>query len=156
MDNFDGCHISRLLPEDVPYLEPLEAASRLSFWGEDNYRRFLGEFAEYFGCKLVRRSDEYAEGLAGFSLARAVCGDLELLKIGVLPECQRKGWGTRLLAATFEEGMRRGCDRCFLEVRKSNRAAIRFYGAHDFQIVGARLNYYSNPTEDAWVMERHL
>ena len=156
MDNSCACRVTRLLPEDVTQLRPLETAINLSFWGEDNYRRFLEEFDEYFGCKLSWRLDEDVWDMAGFSLARAICGDLELLKIGVLPPFQHQGLGARLLAATFEEGLQRGCDRCFLEVRKSNQSAIHFYGAHDFQIVGTRLDYYSNPAEDAWVMERHL
>ncbi|MDR1728894.1 MAG: GNAT family N-acetyltransferase [Acidobacteriota bacterium] len=154
-DDFADIRVSTLLPEDAPLIEALEAATNLSFWGEDNYRRFLGELPEYFGRKLARRVAG-ATRLVGFSLARAVYENLELLKIGVLPEFHRLGLGTRVLEATFEEGVRRGCDRCFLEVRKSNRRAIQFYGAHGFQIAGARLDYYSNPTEDAWVMELRL
>lgn len=76
-----------------------------------------------------------------------------MLKIGVYPEYQNAGIGTRLLNATFAEGIKRGCLRCFLEVRKSNEGAIRFYHNHNFKIAGERVNYYTVPMEDAWVME---
>jgi ribosomal-protein-alanine N-acetyltransferase len=42
----------------------------------------------------------------------------------------------------------------FLEVRASNVRAIAFYKANGFKIISQRRNYYRNPTEDAWVMER--
>jgi len=135
-------------------METLEVEACLPFWGADNYRRFLEESKEYFGFCLISETGE--DRLTGFSLARAVLEDMELLKIGVAPEFQRLGFGTRLMEETFAEANRRGCDRCFLEVRKSNQSAIQFYSAHGFRIAGARLNYYSNPVEDAWIMEMQI
>ena len=143
-----------LTPELIPFLEALEEDVGIPFWGIDNYRRFLEEFSEYFGFCLFPEADKTR--LAGFSLARAAFEDLELLKIGVAPEFQRSGSGTQLLEETFAEGKRRGATRCFLEVRKSNEKAIQFYFAYGFQTTGERRNYYSNPVEDAWLMERLL
>jgi ribosomal-protein-alanine N-acetyltransferase len=40
----------------------------------------------------------------------------------------------------------------FLEVRESNSAAHRLYGALGFAQVGRRCNYYRLPTEDAVVL----
>jgi ribosomal-protein-alanine N-acetyltransferase len=60
------------------------------------------------------------------------------------------------MEASYGEGIKRGCRRCFLEVRKSNQGAIDFYLRHKFIFAGTRLNYYSNPIEDAWIMERNL
>jgi len=155
-DAISRCRLDALMPEDVRLLEALEDAVDLSFWGEDNYRRFLEEFPEYFGCKLTWIPDAGDEFLTGFSLARAIFESLEILKIGVLPKFQRLGLGTKLMEEIYEEGLRRGCSRCFLEVRKSNQKAIQFYSAHNFRIAGKRANYYSNPVEDAWIMERLL
>ena len=143
-----------LTPEHIPFLEVLENAAELPFWGSDTYRRFLEDFTEYFGFCLIPETGK--KRLAGFSLARSTFEDMELLKIGVEPEFQRFGLGTRLLEETLAEGGRRSSTRCFLEVRKSNQTAIQFYSAHGFQIIGTRVEYYSNPIEDAWVMERHI
>jgi molybdopterin-guanine dinucleotide biosynthesis protein MobB len=99
--------------------------------------------------------DQGSEGrMAGFLLARSLFENLEVLKLGVHTELQRRGFGTMLMEAAYAEGMRRGCSRCFLEVRKSNQKAIRFYLGHKFRISGVRSDYYSDPVEDAWIMER--
>lgn len=150
------CYISRLTADDVPSLQVLEEQTQLSFWGVDNYRRFLEELPEYFGSKAVLLSGDGKETLIGFFLARSIFENLELLKLGVAPECQRRGIGTHLMENAYSEGIRRGCSRCFLEVRKSNQTAIQFYYKHNFRIAGTRLNYYTDPVEDAWIMERSL
>jgi [ribosomal protein S18]-alanine N-acetyltransferase len=155
-DNLTDCYLSRLSAEDAPLLEWLETTVNLSFWGTENYQRFLVEYPEYFGCKIIRLAEYEQKQLVGFFLARAIYDNLEILKIGVCPEFQRMGIGTQLIEASYSEGIQRGCSRCFLEVRKSNQKAIQFYNSHNFRIAGTRLNYYSDPVEDAWVMERSL
>lgn len=149
-------YLCRLGTEDVASLRELEAATNLSFWGEENYRRFLEEFPDYFGCKAMVLSEENRWKIAGFFLARSVFENLEILKVGVDPRYQRRALGTQLMEAAYAEGVKRGCTRCFLEVRKSNQAAINFYLRHNFAFAGTRLHYYSNPVEDAWIMERNL
>jgi len=151
-----NCYLARLTVDDVPLLQPLEELVQLAFWGLENYRRFLEEFPEYFGSKVVMMSDSGDEKLVGFFLARSIYDNLEILKLGVFPECQRQGIGTNLMETAYAEGIRRGCNRCFLEVRKSNQIAIQFYYNHDFRIAGTRIDYYTDPVEDAWIMERAL
>jgi ribosomal-protein-alanine acetyltransferase len=148
-------HISGIMPQDIPELEPLEGTTRLSFWGTEHYLRFLDQ-QEYFARKAVISLEDGSSKLVGFFLARSVLENLELLKIGVFPDYQNAGIGTRLLTAAFTEGTKRGCLRCFLEVRKSNEGAIQFYYNHKFKIAGERINYYTEPVEDAWIMERWL
>jgi [ribosomal protein S18]-alanine N-acetyltransferase len=149
-------YLARLAVEDIPSLKPLEDQVQLAFWGQDNYRRFLKEYPEYFGCKAVMLVHPDQHSLIGFFLARSIYDSLEILKIGVFPEYQKLGIGTQLMESAYAEGIRRGCNRCFLEVRKSNQNAIQFYHDHNFRIAGTRLNYYTDPIEDAWIMERTL
>ena len=149
-------YLSRLTIADIPLLQPLEDQVQLAFWGNDNYCHFLKELPEYFGCKAVMMADGAKCSLAGFFLARSIFEDLEVLKLGVFPIFQRQGIGTYLMESAYAEGIKRGCSRCFLEVRKSNQNAIQFYYNHKFRIAGTRLNYYTNPVEDAWIMERSL
>jgi ribosomal-protein-alanine N-acetyltransferase len=151
-----SCYLARLTVDDVPELVPLEDQVQLAFWGAENYRRFLEEFPEYFGCKAVLLDGTGEKKLVGFVFARSVYENLEILKIGVLPVCQHQGIGMQLMETAYAEGIRRGCSRCFLEVRKSNQNAIQFYYRQDFRIAGSRLNYYTDPVEDAWIMERNL
>jgi ribosomal-protein-alanine N-acetyltransferase len=149
-------YLAQLTVADVPLLKSLEEQVRLAFWGNENYCRFLEEFPEYFGAKAVMTANTTKQTLVGFFLARSACENLEILKIGVFPICQRQGIGTHLMESAYAEGIKRGCSRCFLEVRKSNQNAIQFYYNHSFRIAGTRLNYYTNPIEDAWIMERSL
>jgi len=147
--------ITPLAAEDVSELEELERVTNLAYWGVEHYQRFL-EQPEYFGHKAVASPQPGQTRLVGFFLARSILENLELLKIGVYPEYQKQGIGARLLNAAFVEGIKRGCLRCFLEVRKSNRSAIQFYDDHNFKIAGERINYYTQPVEDAFIMERWL
>ncbi len=151
----DDVQISALTAQDVPQLEELETLTRLCFWGSENYIRFLTQ-TEYFGSKAVATVKSQTSRMIGFYLARSVVENLELLKIGVYPQFQNKGIGARLLDNALSEGIRRGCQRCYLEVRMSNESAIRFYLNHRFRVAGERANYYSDPVEDALVMERRL
>ncbi len=150
-------YLSRLTVDDIVGLELLEQEAGLNFWGEQHYRRFLEEFTEYFGCKITVLPAQGLDGhLSGFFFARSIYEHLEILKVGVMPRYQNQGIGTQLMEAAYAEGIRRGCLRCFLEVRKSNETAIRFYLGQKFKIAGSRQNYYTDPVEDAWVMERML
>ncbi|MEJ2110465.1 MAG: ribosomal protein S18-alanine N-acetyltransferase [Acidobacteriota bacterium] len=149
-------YLLRLTGEDAVQLQSLEDRVQLAFWGEENYRRFLDELPEYFGCKAMAHPGNETEALVGFFLARALYESLELLKLGVFPSWQRMGVGTQLMEHALTEGIRRGCNRCFLEVRKSNQKAIQFYYRNDFRIIGTRVHYYTNPVEDAWVMDKAL
>jgi ribosomal-protein-alanine N-acetyltransferase len=151
-----NCYLASLTVNDVASLQPLEDQVNLAFWGKENYRRFLEEYPEYFGRKAVLASDGEKEDIVGFFLARSIYENLEILKLAVFPYCQRQGVGTQLMENAYAEGLRRGCNRCFLEVRKSNQNAIQFYYGHNFRIAGSRINYYTDPIEDAWVMERRL
>ncbi len=149
-------YLSLLTVDDVFQIESIERQTHLAFWGEENYRKFLLEYPEYFGCKVVVQDESGNHRMAGFLLARSLFDYLEVLKVGVSPDFQRHGIGTELMEAAYTEGIRRGCRRCFLEVRKSNQGAIDFYYLHRFKIAGTRLNYYTDPIEDAWIMERVL
>ncbi|PYU95852.1 MAG: ribosomal-protein-alanine N-acetyltransferase [Acidobacteria bacterium] len=148
--------IQPLTAADIPALEKLEAATRLAFWGREHYRKFLEEYPEYFGAKAVLAPEIGSTKLVGFILSRSIFDNLEILKVGVHPDHHRRGIGTILIQSAFEEGLRRGCRRCFLEVRKSNLGAIEFYYRHNFRMAGSRINYYTDPVEDAWIMERSL
>ena len=53
----------------------------------------------------------------------------------------------------LEKAKENGAGRMLLEVRKSNKAAIDLYEKYQFTRLGERKNYYSNPTEDAIIME---
>ena len=96
--------------------------------------------------------DTLQEDVVGFAGIMVIAEDSELLNIAVDPQYQHKGIGTLLMDKIVEESWKHGADRILLEVRSSNTMAQRLYKQYCFVTIGERKNYYSNPTEDAWIM----
>lgn len=91
-----------------------------------------------------------------FAGVMIVADEAELLNIAVVEEYRRQGIAQRLLEQLFVDSKRCGAYRMLLEVRKSNSGARHFYSKNRFSPLGERKNYYSNPKEDAIIMERVL
>jgi ribosomal-protein-alanine N-acetyltransferase len=89
-------------------------------------------------------------GFVIFHIAADISGDHN---IAVEHSFGRSGIGHQLMTAAIHESARRKASKVVLEVRKSNNPAINFYLKFNFRIAGDRKNYYSNPIEDAYVME---
>ena len=83
-----------------------------------------------------------ARGVIGFSLARRIGGEAELLLLAVRRDDQRRGVGKMLLDRFFADAKMQGADRLHLEVREGNHA-VKLYEETGFGLVGRRRNYYS-------------
>lgn len=99
---------------------------------------------------------EDEDGITGFLVAQSLLGDTEILNLGVRPDARRRGAGSALLARVLEWSQHVHGRRVMLEVRASNLAAQSFYQRHGFRIVGRRGRYYSNPAEEALLLDRVL
>ena len=82
--------------------------------------------------------------VVGFSLARSVADEAELLLIAVDPVRHREGIGGALLDDFFARAGAFGAARVHLEVRDGN-PAVALYRAAGFEPVGRRRNYYRGP-----------
>ncbi|MCP9438388.1 MAG: ribosomal protein S18-alanine N-acetyltransferase [Nitrospira sp.] len=91
--------------------------------------------------------------LIGFHCFWIVFEELRLMKLAVKESMRRRGVGRTLVAEAIAMGMAQGSSRAVLEVRASNEAAQRLYRELGFVSLGVRRGYYSEPTEDAVVME---
>jgi ribosomal-protein-alanine N-acetyltransferase len=79
--------------------------------------------------------------------------ELRLMDLAVDPAERRRGVARALVGYALRLGYERGATRTLLEVRASNEAARSLYERFGFRRVARRANYYSNPTEDAILME---
>ena len=70
----------------------------------------------------------------------------------ILPSARGKGYGSKLTKQLINECFSRGMHEIFLEVRISNLAALAMYRNLGFSVKGIRKDYYSEPTEDAYIM----
>jgi len=93
-------------------------------------------------CRVLCHTDESGAGLLGFAEFTAVADECELLNLAVAGEQQGCGLGRALLHAVLAESRDKGCARCFLEVRRSNEAAIALYASEGFVLAGVRKSYY--------------
>jgi [ribosomal protein S18]-alanine N-acetyltransferase len=99
---------------------------------------------------------EVAGEISGFIVVRQAADEAEILNLAVHVFHRRTGIGTSLLDTALEWAAQRGAAKIYLEVRASNRAALKFYEHHRFVLAGRRTRYYASPTEDALVLARDL
>jgi ribosomal protein S18 acetylase RimI-like enzyme len=96
-------------------------------------------------------------GFAAFSTMMTVgAGESTLENMAVAMPWQRQGIGCRLVAAGLLWCRAHASETVFLEVRKSNEAAIALYERARFSVVGNRPRYYRDPAEDGLQMRRSL
>lgn len=76
-----------------------------------------------------------------------VLDEAHIINIAVDPKCQRRGVGTALVKYVLKNAK-----SFFLEVRKSNQAAVKMYENLGFHIIDERKNYYADNGENALVM----
>jgi ribosomal-protein-alanine N-acetyltransferase len=101
-------------------------------------------------------ADPVSDSPIGFLVASLVAPEAELEMIAVAVEFQRLGLGVLLLRSLAEELRKDHVRELLLEVRASNRTALRFYRAQGFEETARRLRYYADPEEDAVLMRLKL
>ena len=104
----------------------------------------------------VARHDSAASPLLGFLILRRMGDDGELLQIAVDETARRGGVADTLMGAAIGFSKDEALRSVFLEVRRSNEAAIGLYKKHRFKTVRIRKDYYNSPVEDAVVMQRSV
>jgi ribosomal-protein-alanine N-acetyltransferase len=88
----------------------------------------------------------------GYGLCVLAADEGEILNLAVDPGLRRQGAGRALLEAMLDMLKAGGAAQVFLEVRRSNEAAIALYRSMGFVPLGSRRAYYSQPREDALTM----
>jgi len=75
--------------------------------------------------------------------------EMELHKIAVSQAYRNRGIGKGLFQFMLKTAKEKKIEKIFLEVRKSNIAAIKLYESFNFKLIGIRKKYYNDPLEDA-------
>ena len=129
--------------------------SYLSKWGEAGYRAVMSDPRVYTCLVAEDAATSSRQGaIVGMAVVAQLIDDCELCNLVVLPDYLSKRVGYSLLQASVEVAQYFKISRMLLEVRQSNHHAIEFYKRNGFRIISERRNYYLNPSENAWVMER--
>ena len=96
--------------------------------------------------------------IIGYGIISIGAGECHVLNLCVKPEMQNNGYGSAMLEHLLDIARSHNVEIVFLEVRPSNRSAIRLYEKAGFNEVGMRGNYYPaiNGREDAIILARSL
>lgn len=141
--------IRPMSPDDVSKIATIEQTS-FSPWSP---LLIASELKRPNGLQFVAVDKE---DVVGWCCGLFMGAEAELLKITVAQSRRGGGVGAQLLLY-LEDGFRdKGCDFSFLEVRAANTPAIRLYERLGYIKIGCRKNYYNNPPDDAWILEKSI
>jgi [ribosomal protein S18]-alanine N-acetyltransferase len=136
--------------EDGPVVAALEAEVFPDPWPAHLYMQEVGQPLRF--QRVVYTEDGY---LAAYLFACWQVDELHVLKVATHPLHEGKGLATSLMAEARVEAERASARGVVLEVRPSNRRAIRLYRHLGYDVVGRRPRYYADG-EDALVMTLQL
>ncbi len=144
--------ITKMTPNDAERILEIQLACGLEGWSAEDYRNETYR-ADSFNVTATINCET-----VGYLIGRLIPAERygELYNIGVDPRFRRKKIANSLLAEFMDFCASENLEKIFLEVRESNQTAIKFYLKNNFAVIGKRKNFYSNPTEDAILMEKEI
>jgi ribosomal-protein-alanine N-acetyltransferase len=146
-----GWRLRPMEPGDLARVAALERESYVFPWNDQIFADCL---RVGYHCVVV----DTAAGVAGYGVLSMGAGEAHVLNLCVSEALRRRGIGRELLLALLTHARDRGVRDAFLEVRRTNRAAIALYHALGFECVGTRRGYYQahEGREDALVYRLEL
>jgi ribosomal-protein-alanine N-acetyltransferase len=132
--------------EDIPAVAALEAEVFTDPWPQHLYLQEVGQPQRF--QRVVYSEAGY---LAAYLFACWQLDELHILKVATHPLFEGRGLATALMEEARSEAVSSGARGLILEVRPSNRRAIRLYRFLGYDLLGRRPRYYADG-EDAMVM----
>jgi len=140
--------IRRMREEDVDFVAHLEKDIFTDPWPAESFYHEVANTKLSYPCVLTQDSL-----ILGYAVVWYFANELHIGNLAIAPQWQRHGHGERLLKYILEKFSE--AEVAYLEVRKSNAAAIRLYEKSGFAPLSVRKGYYSNG-EDAIVMFKKM
>jgi ribosomal-protein-alanine N-acetyltransferase len=114
------------------------------------------QFAHFLVARQREESVTQAEPtIIGYHCFWIVFEELRLMNLAVRESMRRRGVGGALVIEALRLGLEQAATRAVLEVRASNDPARSLYARLGFVQIGRRPRYYTNPIEDAVLMEMY-
>jgi ribosomal-protein-alanine N-acetyltransferase len=110
-------------------------------------------FAHFLLAKQVPPSEVGSVSIVGYLCFWVVFEEVRLMNLAVIESMRHKGIAKALVRQALEVGLAQAAVCAVLELRASNHAAHALYRSLGFRDVTTRPTYYTNPTEDALLME---
>jgi len=150
----NGQILQTMIPDDLEEVLSVEQSSFQSPWTRN---MFIQELSSPIARNLTLWvTTGKSRVLAGYMIFWIVAKEVHLQKIAIRPEFRRRNVATCLMRALMHSAREEQCRTVFLEVRRSNAAAIKLYEKFGLNIKGVRPSYYSEQGEDALIMGMDL
>lgn len=138
----------RLLgPDDAGILAEVEAGIFPDAWDKAHFFDLLGQ------ARFVALGIFLGPVCGGYVTAYNIDGEIEIVNIAVRPDFRRSGLGAMLVNGLQDFARHYDAGRIVLEVRAGNTPARALYARAGFCTAGVRKGYYSDPREDALILE---
>jgi len=134
---------------DIDRICALEQACSRNPWTRDGIANSLSNPNSVF-CVL-----EDENRLIGFACSALILDELHIQEVAVDQRCRNRGLGALLINRLMQTAAARNAKRAYLEVRRSNRPAIRLYEKCGFAEDAVRTGYYGDG-EDAVFMSAKI
>ena len=140
---------------EVHHLHSILEIERTSFHSPWPAHVFLEDIKSENAITVVALGGQTLMSVAcvvGYAVAWIAHTELHIGNIAVKKGFRRQGTGERLLQELLQRGTMKGIQLATLEVRVSNKPAIRLYQKFGFQEIAIQKGYYKLEGEDALVM----
>jgi ribosomal-protein-alanine N-acetyltransferase len=138
------------VPNDIEQIYALERACSQNPWTRDGIASSLSSRDSIF---WVLENQE--NGLIAFACSSLILDELHILEVAVHPCRRNAGLGALLINQLIQTAAAKNARRAYLEVRRSNRSAIRLYEKCGFTEDAVRTGYYGDG-EDAVFMSAYI
>lgn len=146
-DIFGNLGIREMTLEDLFVVADMERRLFTDPWGIESFKSGLNTPNQHY---YVICDEEKILGYCGVMVAY---DDVQLLNIAVDVPYRRQGLAKIMMNTIIALAAQSEMYSISLEVRAGNTPAQRLYGSFGFEYIGCRTDYYSNPKEDALLME---
>lgn len=150
--NLGSLTIRPMTLDDVAQAAQIDRMSFSLPWSEYSFKHEVAENENTRAYVAELKQSDGKSSIAGLVIIWLVLDEVHVGTIAVHPENRRMGIGRLLMVKALQESAEQGSKLVYLEVRRSNLAAIRMYQEFGFQIVGERKKYYQDNGEDALLM----
>jgi ribosomal-protein-alanine N-acetyltransferase len=110
-------------------------------------------FAHFLLARQWREAETEVGSIVGYLCYWIVFEEVRLMNLAVIESMRHRGIAKSLVMTALQTGLSQSAHRAVLEVRASNRPGRNLYHGLGFRDIAVRPKYYSNPLEDAVLME---
>lgn len=150
-----GWTIEPATPESLTDILAIEEACFSTPWTRKMLEAELSgnPFAHFLMARQESEPGASVGRVVGYVCYWIVFEEVRLMNLAVIESMRHRGIAKSLVTTALETGLAQAAHRAVLEVRASNRAAQALYEGFGFRQVAVRSKYYTNPVEDAVLME---